>query len=121
MEMSEPACSTMTFYRQGTTSTSTASPNCCKAFSAPPPCPSATGKSFHSRSAFRFRRGFVGVVGLCRRAGFCRARRELETHFAIGGAHEKRGKRSAFAGNEPMQKIGFSGREQFLYLLGLDR
>jgi len=65
--------------------------------------------------------GFFGVVGLCRRARFCRARRKFETHFAIGGAHEKRRKRSAFAGNEPMQEIGFSGREQFLYLLGLDR
>ena len=49
------------------------------------------------------------------------ARRELESHFTVLAAREKRRKWAAFLGNEAVQQIGLAGGEQLLHLLGFDR
>jgi len=71
--------------------------------------PGRAGKPvFHSRSASAFRRGFFGVVGFCRRARFCRARRKSKPTLPSAARTRNAENGLAFGENEPMQKIGFS-------------
>src|SRR5581483_1334204 len=46
---------------------------------------------------------------------------ELESHVAVGAAHQECGERTALARDEPVQQVGLAGREQLLDLLALDR